>query len=81
MIKLSGNLTAYSVPAPGAGPVIALMLNVLDDFIPAADIVTTHHRIIEAMKWAYGQRTRMGDPHFVDIEDVSYYINKNKTQP
>lgn len=46
------------------------MLNVLDGFIPALDDVTTHQRIIETMKYAYGIRTRLGDPEFVDIEEV-----------
>ena len=49
------------------------MLNVLDGFIPAADDVTTHQRVAEAMKYAYGMRTHMGDPQFVDIEEVIYF--------
>jgi len=43
---------------------------VLDGFVPAADDVSTHQRLAEAMKYAYGMRTHMGDPQFVDIEEV-----------
>jgi gamma-glutamyltranspeptidase / glutathione hydrolase / leukotriene-C4 hydrolase len=67
---LSGGLTAYTLPAPSSGPLAAFMLNVLDGFIPAADDVTTHQRIAETMKYAYGMRTHLGDPMFVDIEEV-----------
>jgi gamma-glutamyltranspeptidase len=50
------------------------MLNVLDGFIPAGDDVTTHQRLAEAMKYAYGMRSHMGDPQYVDIEEVILII-------
>lgn len=68
--ELSGGLTAYTLQAPSSGPLVVFMLNVLDGFIPAADDVVTHQRIAETMKYAYGMRTHMGDPQFVDIEEV-----------
>uniref|UniRef100_A0A2C9K5N7 Gamma-glutamyltransferase n=1 Tax=Biomphalaria glabrata TaxID=6526 RepID=A0A2C9K5N7_BIOGL len=35
------------------------------------DTILTHHRIIEAMKFAYGKRTELGDSNFIDVkEDV-----------
>jgi gamma-glutamyltranspeptidase / glutathione hydrolase / leukotriene-C4 hydrolase len=69
-VELSGGQTAYTLQAPSSGPLVAFMLNVLDGFIPAADDVTTHQRFVETMKYAYGMRTRLGDPQFVDIDEV-----------
>jgi gamma-glutamyltranspeptidase / glutathione hydrolase / leukotriene-C4 hydrolase len=75
-VALSGDQTAYTLPAPSSGPLVAFMLNVLDGFIPASNDVTTHQRVIETMKYAYGMRTRLGDPLFVDIEEVFHPLLK-----
>ncbi len=70
-----GDWTVYSSPPPGSGPVLALILNILEnyDFLPGADLDPVfYHRLVEAYKWAYGAKTHLGDPADPEITD---YIN------
>ena len=66
----------YSVPPPGSGGILAFMLNVLDSYhfspesLNSENTVTTHQRIVEAMKYAYARRTELGDSDFVDVSEV-----------
>ncbi|KAI0140430.1 gamma-glutamyltransferase 1 [Xylariaceae sp. FL1272] len=67
-IKYRGHkLTACS--APSGGIVVASALKIVDGYEgfgdPAALNLTTH-RIDEAMRFAYGQRSELGDPLFVE---------------
>ncbi|XP_063225047.1 scoloptoxin SSD14-like [Bacillus rossius redtenbacheri] len=64
-----GDLTAYSMPLSGSGHLVAFMLQVLDGFLPERPNVTAYHRVAEAMKFAYGRRTQLGDPAFVHSLD------------
>ena len=56
--------TLYSVPPPSSGAVLAFILNILDNYKikPEDDSPLLYHRIVEAFKWAYAQRTKLGDP-------------------
>lgn len=82
-VDLSDNLTLYSMPSPGSGVLVAYVMNMLDDHLPlkreqypsqSLDPLT-YHRITEAFKHAFAQRTKLGDPKFVpEIEHVSYYF-------
>ena len=56
--------TLYSVPPPGSGAVLALILNILDtcNIKPGEDTPLFYHRMVEAFKWAYAKRTELGDP-------------------
>ncbi|UNI15896.1 hypothetical protein JDV02_002382 [Purpureocillium takamizusanense] len=58
-----------STNAPSSGVVALSALNTVsgyDGFGDSAHINLTTHRLDEAIRWAYGQRTEMGDPSFVD---------------
>ena len=68
---LANNITLYSVPPPGSGVILALILNILNGIVPHENHVTTYQRITEAFKFGYGKRTQLGDPDFVDISEVS----------
>ncbi|KAL3954344.1 hypothetical protein ACCO45_009907 [Purpureocillium lilacinum] len=61
--------TLTSTNAPSSGVVALSALNTVsgyDGFGDPAQINLTTHRLDEAIRWAYGQRTEMGDPSFVD---------------
>ncbi|XP_066267537.1 glutathione hydrolase 1 proenzyme-like isoform X1 [Branchiostoma lanceolatum] len=76
-ISLAGGLTVLSSPAPSSGPVLSLILNILDGYrLNASSVdgddnqILTYHRIVEAFKFAYAKRTELGDPNFVEIEEL-----------
>lgn len=89
-------LTAPS--APTSGTVALHMLKILDgfnDFDMDEKRNISTHRLVEAMKWAYAARTRIGDPDFVpstyheeaqmlnitNIEEIRRKISDKKTFP
>lgn len=58
----------YSVPPPGSGAVLGLILNILKGYKFTADNMTdltsavlNFHRMTEAFKYAYAERTKLGD--------------------
>ncbi|XP_035689951.1 glutathione hydrolase 1 proenzyme-like [Branchiostoma floridae] len=76
-ISLSGGLTVLSPPPPGGGAVLSLILNIWDGYgLNASSVdgtdnqVLTYHRMLEAFKFAFARKTELGDPDFVDIEEL-----------
>ncbi|PGH02759.1 gamma-glutamyltransferase [Blastomyces parvus] len=58
-----------SASAPSSGAVTMSILNILneyDDFFAPGNLNLSTHRLAEAMRFAYGQRTELGDPSFVE---------------
>ncbi|KAL1304857.1 hypothetical protein AAFC00_003781 [Neodothiora populina] len=62
------NYTLHSVSAPASGTVALSILKILEGYsdmgAPGSANISTH-RLTEAMRFAYGQRTELGDPSFV----------------
>ncbi|KAF2752833.1 gamma-glutamyltranspeptidase [Pseudovirgaria hyperparasitica] len=63
-----------SIGAPGGGPVALAALNILQQYeaVGEAGLNITTHRLDEAMKFAYGMRTELGDPLF--LADMDEYV-------
>ncbi|KFB46134.1 hypothetical protein ZHAS_00014190 [Anopheles sinensis] len=62
-VELKSGVEVHSITIPGSGTIQNFMLRVLDgyeDMAPKDPL--TWHRIVESMKFAYGLRTRIGDP-------------------
>ncbi|KAK8865895.1 gamma-glutamyltransferase [Kwoniella newhampshirensis] len=58
--------TLWAPPAPASGAIWLSAMGMLSTFEPAgAGTVTDLHRLTEALRLAYGQRTALGDPAFV----------------
>lgn len=78
VVQLEGNLTLYTMPAPGSGVLTAYILNILEGFNlrESSKDPLTYHRIAEAFKHAYAQRTKLADP---DFEPEVYELMANLT--
>ena len=83
-IELHGGLRFYSVPPPGSGAILAFILNVMQNYgLEALDRDENEalnlHRMIEAFKYGYAQRSRLGDTADTNIreevEQVFYMVN------
>lgn len=68
------------MPPPGGGAVVAMTMNILkgynftlDDFKNEKKVVSTTHKIIEALKFAFARRPLLADPSF--SKNVSKVIN------
>lgn len=78
-VKLKNNLTFYSHPPPGSGVLTAYIMRLLDGqfsadgMADARDDPLTYHRIAEAIKHAFAQRTKLSDPRFhPEVNEVCY---------
>ncbi|GFN94052.1 gamma-glutamyltranspeptidase 1, partial [Plakobranchus ocellatus] len=74
MLTLPGDYKLYSIPAPGGGPILSYILNILAGYnMKPSDIATiegeilTYHRIIEAFKFAYAKGADLADEDFVHV--------------
>ncbi|KAF2090814.1 gamma-glutamyltranspeptidase [Saccharata proteae CBS 121410] len=75
-------LTTGGVPCSGAVALSALkIVEGYDDFGTPSDINLTTHRLDEAIRFAYGERTNLGDPAFVSgmSEYQQNMLSKNVT--
>ncbi|XP_065208910.1 scoloptoxin SSD14-like isoform X2 [Planococcus citri] len=72
------NMTIHTLHAPSSGPILAYILRLVDGLVPANNELLNTQRITEAMKFAYGARSRLGDPHFVNINRTMNMITSEE---
>uniref|UniRef100_A0AAG5DIH7 Gamma-glutamyltransferase n=2 Tax=Anopheles atroparvus TaxID=41427 RepID=A0AAG5DIH7_ANOAO len=78
-VELTSGDAVHSIGIPGSGTIQNFMLRVLDgytDMSPKEPL--TWHRIVESMKFAYGLRTRLGDPAYTP---AAVGVIQNLTDP
>eukprot|EP00095_Tigriopus_kingsejongensis_P011280 maker-scaffold14_size734282-snap-gene-1.21 protein:Tk11280 transcript:maker-scaffold14_size734282-snap-gene-1.21-mRNA-1 annotation:"gamma-glutamyltranspeptidase 1" len=81
---LGQGLTLHTVPVPGSGVVLIFIMNILKNYGfpskgPIEETPLMFHRVAEAFKWAYAQRTKLGDPFDESITDFINQLAANMT--
>lgn len=69
-VDLKSGHTVHAGSPPGSGIVLAYILRILDGMLPAPNTGLDAHRLVEAFKFAYGERSHLGDHRFVNVSDV-----------
>ena len=69
---LQDKKSVHSAPLPGSGVVLNFILDILKWYriTPNDDQPLLYHRMIEAFKWGYGYRSRLGDPSDLEYRDT-----------
>ncbi|VVC34645.1 Hypothetical protein CINCED_3A012630 [Cinara cedri] len=65
----SGHKIHAGLP-PDSGVILAYILRVLDGILPAPNAGLDAHRIVEAFKYGYAERTHLGDHRFVNVSQI-----------
>ncbi|XP_046966328.1 glutathione hydrolase 1 proenzyme-like isoform X1 [Vanessa cardui] len=80
-VSLSNGDVLYTPPPPSSGAILVNILNILSSYnftnesINGTDNkILTYHRILEAFKYAYAARTKLGDEDFLDLNDFLHNI-------
>lgn len=77
-LSLKGQRKLHTLALPGSGALVTFIMNVLNEHLPPEESVLSLHRIAEAFKFAYAERTKLGDVKFVEsvakvVENLTDY--------
>ncbi|XP_065843868.1 glutathione hydrolase 1 proenzyme-like [Oscarella lobularis] len=62
-----GDFKVFSPQPPSSGAVLISILNILSGYDDQKNNSLFYHRLVEGYKFAYAQRSHLGDPAFVNI--------------
>ena len=65
MASLNNGFKVFTSPPPGSGPITASILKVFDHFDFRVDQILdadVYLKLLEALKFAFAQRSKIGDP-------------------
>lgn len=75
-VSLSNGDVLYTPPPPSSGAVLVNILNILSGYNFTKDSINgtdnkilTYHRIIEAFKYAFAARTKLGDMDYLNLNE------------
>jgi len=69
-VNLTSGHTIHLGPPPGSGIILAYILRILDGILPAPDVGLDEHRLVEAFKFGYGERSHLGDHQFINVSQI-----------
>ncbi|XP_038210098.1 glutathione hydrolase 1 proenzyme-like isoform X1 [Zerene cesonia] len=76
-VPLNHGDTLFTPPPPSSGVILVNILNILsgynfgpDSINGTENTVLTYHRILEAFKYAYATRTKLGDANFLKLDEL-----------
>jgi len=64
--QLDENYQLFSMPLPGSGLILSFILNIIKGYDHFDGGILSYHRLVEAFKFAYAERSYLGDPGFVE---------------
>ena len=76
-VHLGNGLWLHSVPPPGSGIILAYILNIMENYNITAldqDDPLMYHRLVEAYKWGYAYRSKLGDPFDANITNTVNHV-------
>jgi len=73
-VHLKSGHTIHLGPPPSSGVILAYILRILDGILPAPNPGLDAHRFVEAFKFGFGERTRLGDHKFVNVSKVCFLL-------
>lgn len=74
-VKLKNGYKLYSGLPPNSGILLAYILRILDGMLPTPNAGLNAVRLMEAFKFAYGERSQLGDHMFVNASRVGPIYN------
>ncbi|XP_023929971.1 glutathione hydrolase 1 proenzyme [Lingula anatina] len=84
VLEMQNGMKVFSPRPPSGGAVYQFILNILQGYnftaqeLHRSHAVRTHHRMVEAMKFAYAKRTELGDEDFLRNTTLDQLV-KNMT--
>ncbi|KAL4132604.1 hypothetical protein QTP88_009728 [Uroleucon formosanum] len=76
-VNLTSGHTIHFGPPPGSGIILAFILRILDGILPVPDVGLDEHRLVEAFKFGYGERSHLGDHKFVNVSQIYNKVNSD----